>query len=142
MPEPRLVVGEEGPLGLDRRPDPVPPGRPVIDAAWIPTLRRAMEAVALYGTAAGIQPVGYPVAMKTGTAAEWRAGYHVNYVGIAPSPDAEVAFCVRVTYQPTSARVNRTAREVLRALLRGLAARHGQPYLTSRLTLPNPTPEP
>jgi hypothetical protein len=34
-----------------------------------------------------------------------------------------VAFCVRITHEPTSSRVNRTAREVLHALLEGLARR-------------------
>ena len=42
-----------------------------------------MRAVALYGTGTGLAPRGFPIAMKTGTAAEYRKGYHVNYIGIA-----------------------------------------------------------
>jgi hypothetical protein len=61
--------------------------------------------------------------MKTGTAAEYRKGYHVNYIGIAPTPDASLAFCVRVTYRPNSRAVNRAAREVTTALLAGLSDR-------------------
>ena len=61
--------------------------------------------------------------MKTGTAAEWRRGYHVNYIGFAPLPDPKIAFCVRITHQPSSSRVNRIARDVTRTLLEGLASR-------------------
>jgi cell division protein FtsI/penicillin-binding protein 2 len=82
-----------------------------------------MRAVALYGTGTGLTRRGFPVAMKTGTAAEYRKGYHVNYIGVAPTPDSAVAFCVRVTYQRNSRAVNRAAREVTEALLAGLAAR-------------------
>jgi cell division protein FtsI/penicillin-binding protein 2 len=82
-----------------------------------------MRAVALYGTGTGLAPRGFPVAMKTGTAAEYRKGYHVNYIGVAPTPDAAVAFCVRITYRPNSRAVNLAAREVTAALLAGLADR-------------------
>jgi cell division protein FtsI/penicillin-binding protein 2 len=64
--------------------------------------------------------------MKTGTGAEWRKGYHANYVGVAPWPNPVVAFSVRITHEPTSSRVNRTAREVLTALLDGLHKRSGR----------------
>ena len=77
----------------------------------------------LYGTGSGLAPQDFPIAMKTGTAAEYRKGYHVNYIGIAPTPDASVAFCVRITYRPNSRAVNRAAREVTRALLARLAER-------------------
>ena len=68
-----------------------------------------MRAVALYGTGAGLAPRDFPIAMKTGTAAEYRKGYHVNYIGVAPTPDAAVAFSVRITYRPNSRAVNLAA---------------------------------
>jgi peptidoglycan glycosyltransferase len=123
MPAPRLVTGACGPVGVA---DPVAvlvPARRVIDPETVPPLRRAMQAVALYGTGAGLAPRGFPIAMKTGTAAEYRKGYHVNYIGLAPTPDASVVFCVRITYRPNSRAVNRAAREVTAALLAGLADR-------------------
>jgi len=58
--------------------------------------------------------------MKTGTAALPGAGYHVNYIGIGPLPDARVAFAVRVTHERSSRRVRRAARAVTRSLLEGL----------------------
>jgi hypothetical protein len=64
--------------------------------------------------------------MKTGTAAERRQGYHVNYIGFGPLPSAQLAFCVRVTHQPTSPAVTRAARDVTRRLLAALAIRRGQ----------------
>ena len=82
-----------------------------------------MQAVAQYGTGTGLAPRDFPIAMKTGTAAEYRKGYHVNYIGIAPTPDADIVFCVRITYRPNSRAVNRSAREVATALLAGLADR-------------------
>ena len=101
-----------------------PPGaRDVLEPAHAAFLRKTMEAVAIYGTASGVAPPGYPVAMKTGTAAAWRVGYHVNYVGVAPSAGPEVAFCVRVTHASTSAHASRAGREVLASLLQGLADR-------------------
>jgi cell division protein FtsI/penicillin-binding protein 2 len=96
-----------------------------------------MLGVAVHGTAAGVAPLDYPVAMKTGTAAAWRAGYHVNYVGVAPARDPEVAFCVRVTHAPSSPLASRAGREVLAALLQGLAARR---RLEDRAALARPRP--
>jgi len=123
MPEPRLVSGRSGPLGLTEAQGLATTTRTVLDATTLPILRRAMEAVALYGTGAALAPGGFPIAMKTGTAAEWRRGYHVNYVGYAPARDPSVAFCVRLTGQPSSWAVNRAARDVTRRLLLGLADR-------------------
>ncbi len=122
MPHPTLVEAGDGPLGISPEPLPTRPGRRVVEAAWVPLVREAMSAVVSRGgTAAGVAPRAFPVAMKTGTAAEWRRGYHVNYIGFGPLPDPRIAFCVRVTHQRTSARVNRAAREVTRTLLEGLA---------------------
>jgi peptidoglycan glycosyltransferase len=124
LPEPRLVASRCGPLGLSDGHAAVRSSRAVVDdATTLTALRRAMEAVALYGTGAALAPGGFPIAMKTGTAAEWRRGYHVNYVGYAPTRDPSVVFCVRVTQRPSSWSVNRAARDVTRRLLRGLADR-------------------
>jgi len=124
MPEPVVLEAEEGPMGLEPRPMPRPAARDVVDSAMIPVLARAMLAVATRGTASGMAPLDFPVAMKTGTGAEWRRGYHANYVGVAPWPDPVVAFSVRITYGPTSAQVNQTARAVLGQLLDGLRRHH------------------
>lgn len=123
MPEPRLVAGPCGPAGVVDRVGLLPPAREVVSPRMVSPLRRAMQAVSQYGTGTGIAPRGFPIAMKTGTAAEYRKGYHVNYIGIAPTPEADIAFCVRITYRPNSRAVNRAAREVAGALLAGLADR-------------------
>jgi peptidoglycan glycosyltransferase len=123
LAEPQLVTGPCGPLGLTDDPLPLPGGRDVVGPEVARTLRRAMEAVAAYGTGAGLAPPGFPVAMKTGTASEWGSGYHVNYVGMGPLPEPSVAFCVRVTHERTSHAVTIAARDVTRALLRVLADR-------------------
>lgn len=123
MPEPRVVAGRCGPLGLADDPDPSPPGAEVLPTALVPRLVKAMEAVAEIGTGAGLAPAGFTVAMKTGTAALPRHGYHVNYIGVAPSPDATVAFCVRLTYLPSSPAATVAARDVTRRLLASLAER-------------------
>lgn len=121
MPEPTLVTAETGPLGLTRPPRPRPSGQRVVEPTWLPRMRRAMRAVARFGgTAAGLSPPGLSVAMKTGTASEWHHGYHVNYIGFLPAEAPQVAFCVRVTHQATSRRVNRAAREVTARLLADL----------------------
>jgi peptidoglycan glycosyltransferase len=123
MPEPRLVANVCGPVGLTDRLAVLPRPRKVVSPGTVPRLRQAMRAVALYGTGTGLAPRNLPIAMKTGTAAEYRKGYHVNYIGIAPTPDASLAFCVRITYRPNSRAVNRAAREVTQALLARLADR-------------------
>jgi len=75
------------------------------------------------GTAAGLGTPAFPVAMKTGTAAEWRRGYHVNYIGFGPLPHPRLAFCVRVTHQPSSWRATRAGREVTAAVLAAVQRR-------------------
>jgi peptidoglycan glycosyltransferase len=123
MPEPRLVVGPCGPLGLVGPRDADPAYRDVLDPAIARRLRRAMEAAARHGTAAGLAPHGFAVAMKTGTAAELHHGYHVNYIGLAPRPGPSLAFCVRVTHGRSSPAVTSEARAVTQRLLAALAAR-------------------
>ena len=123
MPEPRLVSGACGALGLRDEPLPLSAGRDVLEPEVARRLRRAMEAVAQFGTGVGLAPPGFPIAMKTGTAAEWGRGYHVNYIGMGPLPDPAVAFCVRVTNGRSSPAVTRAARDVTRRLLAALADR-------------------
>jgi peptidoglycan glycosyltransferase len=122
MPAPVLVTAADGALGLSPRSLPRPAARRVLDARAAELLRRSLEEVTQPGgTAAGVAPPGFPVAMKTGTASTPGVGYHVNYVGVGPLPHPTLAFCVRVTGQPTSVHVSKAAREVLAALLQDLA---------------------
>lgn len=121
MPVPTLVHAEDGRLGIHPRRLPTAPGRRVMEPEWLPTVVSAMEAVAGRGTASHVAPPGFPVAMKTGTASHPRWGFHVNYIGIGPMPDARIAFCVRITHQRTSKRVRYAAQLVTRRLLRSMA---------------------
>jgi len=121
--QPSLYDATSGPLGLRPQGLSLPAPEAVLDPASAAFLESTMRGVAVYGTAAGVAPLDYPVAMKTGTAATWRQGYHVNYVGVAPATDPEVAFCVRVTHAANSPRASRAGREVLATLLQGLAER-------------------
>jgi peptidoglycan glycosyltransferase len=123
MPQPRTVVGRCGPLGLVDEPDPPSPATEVLPPALVPRLLQAMEAVADFGTAASLAPPGFRIAMKTGTAALPRHGYHVNYIGIGPLPEPTVAFCVRLTYLSSSPAATAAGRDVTRRLLASLAER-------------------
>jgi peptidoglycan glycosyltransferase len=125
LPEPRLVIGACGPLGLTDTPLPRAPGPDVLDPAVARRLRQAMRAAADRGTGVDLAPTGFPIAIKTGTGAERGRGYHVNYVGAGPLPDATVAFCIRVTHGSSSPAVTRAARDVTRRLLAALADRRG-----------------
>jgi peptidoglycan glycosyltransferase len=123
MPGVFLVVAEDGAMGSSPRPLAPPPSRRVLEPAWIPVMRAAMAPVTgPGGTAEGVAPASFPVAMKTGTASTPGLGYHVNYIGVGPLPDPSLAFCVRVTHQHSSSSVNVAAREVLGGLLMRLAA--------------------
>jgi peptidoglycan glycosyltransferase len=122
LPEPMLWLGRCGGLGLATDEVPASAGSAVLEPTVARRLRRAMQAAAESGTGAGLAPPGFPVAMKTGTAAQRGVGYHVNYIGFGPLPEPSVAFCVRVTHEPTSPAVTRAAREVTRRLLQLLAA--------------------
>jgi hypothetical protein len=123
LADPRLATGRCGPLGLRDAEDAAPAPREVIDPAVADRLRRAMQEVMRAGTGSGLEPPGFPVAMKTGTGATAGLGYHVNYLGFAPAGDPLVAFCVRVTGERTSPRITRAAREVTARLLQALADR-------------------
>lgn len=117
MPVPTLLHAEDGRLGFHPRSLSRAPGRRVIEAEWLPQLLSAMAAVVEGGTARGIAPQSFPVAMKTGTASDPRSGFHVNYIGIGPMPEPRVAFCVRLTHNETSRGVRDAASEVTRRLL-------------------------
>ncbi len=121
MPVPTLVAAEDGRLGLHPRLLPIQPGERVIDSRWVPELVEAMKTVVRRGTAQRVwPPSNFQVAMKTGTASDPRYGFHVNYIGIGPMPDARLAFCVRITDRPTSAKVRYAAQQVTHRLLRNL----------------------
>ncbi len=121
MPEPTLLAAEDGRLGLHPRPLPESRGRRVIDRRWVPAMVTAMETGVRRGTAQRVwPPPSFPVAMKTGTASDPRYGFHVNYIGIGPMPEARLAFCVRITDRPTSAKVRYAAQQVTYQLLRNL----------------------
>lgn len=118
MPEPTLLIGEGG--RLDLRPRPRAEGRRVADSSWVPEILEAIEEVVRRGTASRVAPAIFPVAMKTGTASDPRYGFHVNYIGVGPMPAPWLAFCVRITDQPSSRKVRRAAREVTWRFLRSL----------------------
>jgi len=124
MPPPQLIAAIDGALGLTPRTLSHPAPRRILDAGAAEVIRHAMEAVTQPGgTAEGMAPNGFPVAMKTGTASAPGVGYYVNYVGIGPLPRPVISFCVRVTGQPTSVHATQAARQVLSTLLQGLARR-------------------
>jgi peptidoglycan glycosyltransferase len=121
MPGVFLVAADDGAMGRSPRNRTPPPPQRVLDPAWVPVMRQAMAPVtAPGGTAEGVAPASFPVAMKTGTASTPNLGYHVNYIGVGPLPDPTVAFCLRVTNLGSSSTVNVAAREVLGALLNRL----------------------
>lgn len=122
MPEPTLVSAAEGFLGISPKPLPRPPGSWVIaDSEAILTVQEAMREVAETGTGRGLAPDNLALAMKTGTGSTAGTGYVTNYVGFLPADDPALAFCVRVTHQPTSARVRKATRKVMTRFLRHLS---------------------
>ena len=123
MPEPRILVATDGWLGISPVSLPIEAGREVIDAAWLPLLLSAMEAVTERGTAHGISEPGFEVAMKTGTGRNKNLGFHTNYIGIGPMPDPSISFCIRITNQITSGRVRRATLKVARRLFNELSQR-------------------
>ena len=134
MPEPFLVAGTCGPLGLRVSAPATSPAR-VVTEPWVARrLAQAMKAVPLYGTAAGVAPPGLELAMKTGTASAPGLGYHVNYVGFLPAGRPPLAFCVRLTGSRSSQRVHAAAHQVTARLLEALSARPEAP--------PGPGPAP
>lgn len=122
MPEPTLISSADGILGLSPKKFPVRPGSWIInDPESLKIIGSAMREVVSNGTARGLPTNGFPVAMKTGTGRTSGTGYVTNYVGFGPLPDPSIAFCIRVTHQPTSSRVRKATREVLTRLLEKLS---------------------
>lgn len=123
--EPSFVTASDGFLGLSPRANPpAEPDRRVLDGAALEELQAAMVAVPLWGTAGGIAPRDFPIAMKTGTASEPGRGFHVNYIGVAPWPAPRYAFAVRITDRRTSRRVRRAAYAATESFLQSLADFH------------------
>ena len=120
LPEPTLLRGIDGRLGLHPRDLGGEDATRVLDEGHAAILHRSMVAVAERGTGQRMKTFGFPVAMKTGTASHPRHGFHVNYIGFGPLPEARVAFCVRITHQATSRKVRAAATEVTRRLFRRL----------------------
>lgn len=120
MPEPTLMHSKDGKLGMHPKLLPRGVDRRILDGETVDALKRSMIHVVQRGTAMRVRTRGFPVAMKTGTASDPRYGFHVNYIGFGPLPEARVAFCVRITNQGTSRRVRLAAAEVTGRLLRKL----------------------
>ncbi len=125
--EPSFVLQADGLLGISPRTpagDGPREGVEVLDPSWLPVLHESMRAVVSPGgTANRVAPKRLRVAMKTGTARDPDKPFHVNYVGFFPSDERQpprYAFAVRVTGQPTSARVRRAGYAVTFRLLRAL----------------------
>ena len=125
--EPSFVLQADGLLGISPR-TPVGDGPrlgvEVLDPSWLPVLHESMRAVVSAGGSANrVAPKRLRVAMKTGTARDPDKPFHVNYVGFFPSDEEQpprYAFAVRVTGQPTSARIRRAGYAVTFRLLRAL----------------------
>ncbi len=123
LPEPTLFSSRDGLLGVSN-PEPArhEAGLQILDRDWLPILRDAMRSVVEWGgTAHGVEPGDFRVAMKTGTASTPGLGYHTNYVGYAPVSRPTVAFCVRVTGIWTSKGVRQASMNVTYRLLHYLA---------------------
>ena len=121
MPHPTLFRARDGLLGMSQTLLQPEVGTRVVEREWIDTVWRSMLAVTWRGgTAAGVAPLDFPVAMKTGTGSSISHRFHVNYIGFGPWPNPKIAFAVRVTNQRTSPRVRHAAFEVTKRLLRGL----------------------
>lgn len=116
--EPTLFSARDGLLGLStQRPKRIAKKR-ILDPEWVPVLQSAMGAVTSWGgTASGLEPSDFPVAMKTGTASTPGRGYHTNYIGFGPVDRPTVAFCVRITGFRSSKAVTQASRNVTYRLL-------------------------
>jgi cell division protein FtsI/penicillin-binding protein 2 len=108
----------------------------VLDPETAARVLLAMRAVTREGTARGVEPRGFPVAMKTGTASTPGKGFHVNYIGVGPWPEARYAFAVRITDQRSSRNVRWAARRVTARLLSRLAHWDGSTGSLPPLELP------
>ena len=137
LPEIRWTLATDGFLGVTpTRTRVAAAGSRVLDGDTAARVLQTMRAVMLEGTARGIEPRGFPVAMKTGTASTPGKGYHVNYIGVGPWPEPRYAFAIRVTDQWSSKNVRWAARRVSARLLSRLASWDGG------TAVPTPAPEP
>jgi hypothetical protein len=126
LPDARFTLASDGFLGVTpMRRSGETGGTRVMEAEHAARIAQAMRAVVTEGTARGVEPRGFPVAMKTGTASTPGKGFHVNYIGVGPWPEARYAFAVRVTDQRSSRNVRWAARRVTARLLARLAAWDG-----------------
>lgn len=131
LPDPMIIHSEDGSLGLTPSPYASPDGRQILKKEWLPQLIEAMSAVTgrgisaadgewWWGTAVGVAPETFPVAMKTGTGGSRGRGFHINYIGVGPLPNPRVAFCVRITGKDKSHRVRQAGYELTKSLLQSL----------------------
>ena len=128
MVTPRIVRSRDTFLGYSEETMPASSRWQVVDESWLPQIVSAMKAVvAPGGTAGGIAPEGFPIALKTGTASHPLYGFHVNYIGFGPLPEPRYSFSIRVTHQRTSLRVRRAARAVTQRFLRSMAGTEPSP---------------
>lgn len=122
--EPRFIIAEDGLLGYS--PQPFETGeeteKKVVEKPWLAIVRESMRAVTGWGgTARGISPRGFPVAMKTGTGGgSWEHGFHINYIGYGPVSEPSAIFAVRITNVRRSGDARRQGYSVTRLLLEEL----------------------
>jgi cell division protein FtsI/penicillin-binding protein 2 len=120
--EPTLFSARDGLLGISKQQDLEVQKERILPEEWLEPLQQSMLAVVNWGgTAHGIVPNDFPVAMKTGTAATPGLGYHTNYIGFGPVEDVKIAFCVRITRIRSSKTAGQASRGATGRLLRYLA---------------------
>jgi penicillin-binding protein 2 len=101
-----------------------PPPQPVgIRAETAAIVRRGMAAVVRRGTARGIWDPSFPIAGKTGTAQNPHGKPHGWFVGFAPVEDPKVVVAVLIEQGGSGAAVAPIGASILRAALKGNAAR-------------------
>lgn len=121
--EPVWLKSTDGLLGVSPGKPVSGTSRRVLESEWLPQLQKAMLAVAERGTVARVAPDRFPVAMKTGTGRNEGYYFHVNYIGLGPLPEPELAWNIRLSRGGTSRRVRRAAYQVTKRLLESLADR-------------------
>lgn len=100
-------------------------GTRLVETAWLPVIRDAMNAVTDFGgTASFVDPEGFQVYMKTGTSGNFDNGFHINYIGYGPvDQDIQtIAYCVRVTGKRSTSQVRQAGYRVNEELLLRLKA--------------------
>jgi cell division protein FtsI/penicillin-binding protein 2 len=87
---------------------------------WLQPIINSMRQVTRNGTARGVAPRDFQVAMKTGTGGNYGEGFHINYVGFGPVDNPRFSFCVRITNKPRSRDARRAGYMITSRLLRYL----------------------